>query len=488
VTAYALRTQVAFGWPRVETRGMKYVRGKHVHFMGIGGIGVSGLARLARAAGATVSGCDRRLSPAAAGLVQDGVRVWIRHSPEHLAGVDILVHTSAIREADPELIAARAQGIEVVSRLPMLLKIAEDKQLVGIAGSHGKTTTTALVSALLVEAGMEPWCAVGGVSETFESNARAGASDWFVAELDESDGHIADASCAVAVLTNVDREHFEHYGDFEEICRTFRSYLANVADDGCAIVCADSHAALTLARASGKRFLAYGLGESAAFRAVDVELGPDSSVFTAETPSGRIESLRLGLTGVHNVQNAMAVVAIAAELGVSEQVLRRTLEHAPHVGRRMEIHALGRGVTVIVDYAHHPAKVAATLAAVRLKSPGRVIAVFQPHRYSRTLHLGAEFGPAFAGVPPVHLSQARTTPVDRLIVLPIYSASEDPIPGVTGEVVARAAREAGVNATYVRSREDALAELTRTLRRSDTLLLMGAGDVNELLEDLRARL
>jgi len=464
------------------------VRGRHVHFMGIGGIGVSGLARLALAAGATVSGCDRRVSGPAKALAADGAKISRRHSPDHLAGVDILVHTSAIRENEPELVAARAQGIEVVSRLPMLLKLAEEKLLLGVAGSHGKTTTTSLMSALLVEAGLDPWCAVGGVSDTFGSNARPGSGEWFVAELDESDGHIAAASCRVAVLTNVDREHFEHYRDFEDICRTFRCYLKGVTDDGLAVVCADSQPASTLARASGKRCVFYGLSEGAEYRAENIRLGPDGSIFDAVMPRGTMRDVVLGLTGVHNVQNAMAVVAVADEIGVDEDALRRMLGCAPRVGRRMEMHELPRGVQAIVDYAHHPAKVAATLAAVRLKTSGRVVALFQPHRYSRTQHLGAEFGPAFAGAPPRHLAEARTRAVDRLLVLPIYSASEDPIPGVTGELVARAAREAGVDARYVKSREDALMELGLTLRRGDTLLLLGAGDVNEMLEELRGRL
>lgn len=488
MTAYALRVETPYVRVLDRVRGIHVVRGRHVHFMGISGIGVSGLARLALEAGAHVSGCDRKVSPSAAALVEDGVRVSTHHSPDHLAGVDILVHTSAVRENEPEVVAARAQGIEVVSRLPMLLKIAEDKRLVGVAGSHGKTTTTSLVAALLVQAGFDPWCAVGGVSETFESNARAGHSDWFVAELDESDGHIAEAQCHIAVLTNVDREHFEHYADFESICRTFRHYLAGTSDSGAAVVCADSHSARALAHASGKRCLYYGLGPTATYRAVNIELGPDSSSFDASIPGASITGLKLGLTGIHNVQNAMAAIAIAVELGISEADIRQALERAPRVGRRMETHDLPRGVRAIIDYAHHPAKVAATVSAVRLKAPGRVVAVFQPHRYTRTLHLGADFGPAFAGVPPVHLPDVAAIPVDRLLVMPIYAASEDPIPGVSGRIVSEAARKAGVNAQYVDSHDTLLATLARDLREGDTLLLLGAGDVNEMLEDLRAAL
>jgi len=480
------------------------VRGRHVHFMGIGGIGVSGLARLARAAGATVSGCDRKAGPVAAELAREGIAVQYGHSPDHLAGVDILVHTSAVRETEPELLAAEALGVHVEGRLPMLLRLAEGHRLLGVAGSHGKTTTTALAAALLLEAGFDPWCAVGGVVDVLGSNVRAGRAEsrdtsegrapgWFVAELDESDGHIAAASCELAILTNVDREHFDHYADFESICRAFGAFLANTRPDGAIVACADSPSALALARASGRRVLAYGLGRGSEFRAEDIELSAGSSRFTARTPSGAIAYCELGLAGLHNVQNAMAIVALASELGVGEDVLRRTLARGVRVGRRMEARELPRGVRAIVDYAHHPAKVAATVAAVRLSPHRRLIAVFQPHRYTRTLHLGAEFGPAFAGRLPVHLdgpcADRPTRGVDDLIVLPIYAASEDPIPGVTGEVVASSAREAGIaTARYVESREEAIRDLAETLRPGDTLLVLGAGDVDSLTDELRERL
>lgn len=489
MTAHALRVETCIEDQSIS--GFELVRGKHVHFMGICGIGVSGLARLVKAAGATVSGCDKKLTSSAGALISEGIAVRSGHSPEHLAGVDILVHTSAVRDMEPEVLAAQSLGIPIEGRLPMLLRIAEGKRLLGVAGSHGKTTTTALASALLIEAGLDPWCAVGGEVDILGSNARAGKGDWFVAELDESDGYIADASCELAVLTNVDRDHLDHYKDFESICRAFGGFLANTSQRGCIVACADSPAALALARASGRRVRTYGLGEEAEFRAVDLELGGESSRFSLRTPDVTIKDLHLGLVGIHNIQNAVAIAAIALELAISEDVLRRTLERGVRVRRRLERRVLPRGVLAIVDYAHHPAKVAATVAAVRLSRPGRVIAVFQPHRYSRTLHLGAEFGPAFAGVVPRHLGawEGPHRGVDDLIVLPVYAASEDPISGVSGELVARAARSNGVpSARYVESREDAVRELVGILRQGDTLLILGAGDVDSLVEDLQAAL
>jgi UDP-N-acetylmuramate--alanine ligase len=488
VTSHALRADTWADWPVDAPRGIEAVRDTHVHFMGIGGIGVSGLARLTLPAAARLSGCDRNVRGPAAALAREGVKVWRRHSPDHLKDVDTLVYSSAVRQTEPEILAARARGIRVVGRLPMLLKLCEDRPMLGVAGAHGKTTTTSLAAALLVNAGLDPSCLVGGITDAFGSNARAGQGEWCVVELDESDGYIAEAACRIAVLTNVDREHFEHYDDFESICRSFRSYLEATSDDGVVIACADSMPARALARACARRVLTYGLTAEADVRAEDVRLGPSSSTFRAVGPDGIVGEVTLGLAGIHNVQNAMAAVAVALELGIERDVLLRTLASAPRVGRRMESRALGRGIRAVVDYAHHPAKVAATISAVRLSAPGRVVAVFQPHRYTRTLHLGEEFGPAFGGEPPRHLAGAATRPVDRLLVLPIYSASEDPIPGVTGEIVARAATRAGVNASYVRSREAVLHELAVTLRSDDTLLVLGAGDVDELVEELRGRL
>jgi len=490
LTATALRVETrtpAVG--RTGLPGEALVKGRHVHFMGIGGVGVSGLARLADAAGAIVSGCDRKLGPKARAFAAEGKSISVGHSPDHLRGIDILVHTGAVRPDEPELVAARARGIEVVDRLPMLLKLAEGKRFLGIAGSHGKTTTSTLAAALLIEAGLDPSCAIGGASDVVGGNARAGKGDWFVAEVDESDGLIADAACEIAILTNVDREHFDHYDGFESICRTFGRFLANTPPDGAIVACADSAAALSLARNSSKRVISYGLGAGADYRAVNARLEGDGSRFDIETPSGEMHDVFVAMPGLHNVQNATAVAAAASHIGLSEEALRRALGAAPNIERRLESHDLPRGAKMIIDYAHHPAKVAALVSSVRLFAPGRVIAVFQPHRYTRTLHLGADFGPAFAGGSPAHLPGLESRAVDELLVLPIYAASEDPIEGVTGEIVADAARRAGVERVqYAESRDAALSHLLATLREGDTVLLVGAGDVNALAEDLRERL
>jgi UDP-N-acetylmuramate--alanine ligase len=474
------------GW---RAAGAEIVRGKRVHFMGIGGVGVSGLARLARAAGAEVSGCDRKVTGTAAELRREGVCVLEGHSPEHLDGVDLLCHTAAVRETEPELTAARAKGMEAVSRLPMLLKLAEGRRFLGVAGSHGKTTTSALLAKLLVEAGLDPTCAVGGVSAALGGNARAGSGDWFVAEIDESDGFIEEAACEVAVLTNVDLEHVDRYPDLASVSRAFGRFLANTRDGGAVVACADSPRAATIARSSAGRVTLYGLSESADVRAEAVELGAGGSRFRAVGPQGAVDGLTLPLPGLHNVQNAAAVAAVAFELRVSEEALRRALAWAPRVERRFSESSLPNGARLIVDYAHHPAEIAATVAAARFGAEGKLVAVFQPHRYSRTKRLGEGLGAAFAGEVPAHLPGVEGAAVDDLIVLPVYAASEDPLPGATPDVVADSARRGGVaSARTVGSREAALDELARAARPEDTVLVLGAGDVNGLADDLRARI
>jgi UDP-N-acetylmuramate--alanine ligase len=430
-----------------------------------------------------------KLGPKARAFADEGKSISVGHSPDHLDGVDILVHTGAVRPTEPELIAARARGIEVVDRLPMLVRLAEGKRFFGVAGSHGKTTTTTLAAALLIEAGLDPSCVVGGASDAVGGNARSGRGEWFVAEVDESDGLIADAACELVILTNVDREHFDHYDGFESICRTFGRFLANTPEDGVVVACADSAAALSLARNSGKRVVSYGLGEHADFRAENVRLEADGSRFDITTPAGTMRDVFVAMPGLHNVQNATAIVAAASHIGIAEDALRLALGRAPNIERRLESHDLPRGAKMIIDYAHHPAKVAALVSAVSLFAQGRVIAVFQPHRYTRTKHLGADFGPAFAGGAPAHLPGLNSRAVDELMVLPIYAASEDPIEGITGEVVADAARRAGVERVrYLESPGDALKHLLATVREGDTILLVGAGDVNALADELRERL
>ena len=504
--------------------GADIVRGRHVHFMGIGGIGVSALAHLARAAGAVVSGCDAKLNDITSSFAREGCRIFCGHSPEHLEGVDLLERTSPTRPDEAELLAARAKGIPVFDRLPMMLRLAEGRKLLGVAGSHGKTTTSALAASVLIEAGLDPSCVVGGLvrattafnkdgqdtqdardstelaevrsqscpscasllndvpfADVIGSNARPGGGEWFVAEIDESDGHIADAACDIAILTNVDREHLDRYATLDDVLSVFAAFLSNVRDGGLVVACADSATALAVARASGKRFATYGLSERADFRAENIELGAGGSRFDVATPSGVIGNLYLSSVGAHNVQNAMAVAAVAAELGVPEDALRRAFERAPRVARRWEEYDLPRGARMIVDYAHHPAEIAATVAAARLGAKGRLVAVFQPHRYTRTRDLGGEFGPAFSRT-------CRGAGVDELIVMPIYAASEDPIPGVTAAITAKSARRAGVtSARSVESRQealDALEEVARSLGEGDTLLVLGAGDVNTLADDL----
>lgn len=466
--------------------GENILRGKHVHFMGIGGVGVSALARIAQQSGAEVSGCDLKQGRHFDELTNSKTQTHLGHSPLHLEGVDILVHTGAVSPDEPELLAARSMGIEIYDRMPMLMRLSEGRKLVGIAGSHGKTTSSTMAAALMIEAGLDPVSAIGGASDILGTNARCGNGDWFVAEVDESDGHIKDMSCQIAIVTNVDREHFEHYADIDEIKNTFKSFLKNTPDDGGAIVCADSDTAISVVKDSGQKYVTYGFKEGATYCVTNVELSPAHSTFDIVTPTQTIHQLKVKMPGLHNVQNAAAIVALADRLDIPESILRTSLLKKLNIERRMESYNLPKGVRLISDYAHHPAKVGALIAAVRLSTPGRLIAVFQPHRYTRTRHLGAEFGPAFAAKLPRHLPQVNSRGVDKLFVLPIYAASEMPLPGITGELVAEAATNAGVgDVKYLDSLQAAKEELVNCIEPNDTIVLIGAGDIDSLAASVR---
>lgn len=470
-----------------------FLRGRHVHFMGVGGVGISALARLAASDGARVSGCDKSLNAEALALARLGVRLFEGHSPEHLDGVDLLVHTSAVRDGEPELVAARRLGIEVESRLPMLLRLGRLRRLAGVAGSHGKTTTAAILAWVLLEGGLDPSVALGGYVRAgsgqegpLRGNARVGKGDWFVAEIDESDGFISQAVCDLAVITNVDRDHLESYGSFDGLCAAFAALARNVPESGTVLVCADSEAALSASRAARGRVVTYGLG-GGEFRAEVKKLSADGTLFDLRTPSGKLEGLSLPLPGLHNVQNAVAAAAAGAVLGVGPDLLRRALASAPSVSRRLDRHVLPSGLEVLHDYAHHPSEIAAAVSTARLLAgPRRLLAVFQPHRYTRTAALGEELGRAFAGEVPPHLPGLEGCRVDELLVTDVYTADEEPIPGVSGERVATAAASSGVRCRYIPDRAELADVLQREASPEDFLLILGAGDIDSLVHALRA--
>ena len=446
-----------------------------VHFMGIAGAGMSGLALLARQQGVTITGCDND-SSGAADLAALGVEIWRGHDPGHVVGARALVVTAAVPGDHPELERARALGVPVVRRADALSQAVAGGTVVAVAGTHGKTTTTVMVTEALAAAGRDPTGLAGGRVARWGGNARVGGGDLYVVEADEFDRAFLSLAPNVAVVNNVEADHLECYGGtvaaledaFVEFAGRARRAIVGTDDAGAARVAA--RLAVPVWRV--------GLGESAAadVRIADPELRERGSTARIELPGGRTLALRLQVPGLHNVRNAAAALAVVHELGADLERALAALAEFGGVGRRFERVGEARGVTVVDDYAHHPTEVAATLAAARQAFPRhRVVAVFQPHLFSRTALHGEALGRALAAA-------------DVVVVAPIYAAREQPLAGVSAELVARGAARAGATTIAVRERAGVTERVVETVRAGDVVFTLGAGDITRVGPELLARL
>jgi UDP-N-acetylmuramate--alanine ligase len=449
---------------------------RHAHFVGIGGAGMSGIAEVLAQYDLEVSGCDLAAGEATERLATLGIRVERGHAPEHLEGVDLVVVSSAIESRNPEVRAARERGITVVRRAEMLAELMRLKYGIAVAGTHGKTTTTSLVGAILVEAGLDPTVIVGGRLRVSGTGARLGESDYLVVEADEFDRSFLTLAPILAVITNVDRDHLDTYEDLEEIRDAFVTFASRVPFFGQVIACADDpNVRGLLPRLADRRVVTYGLDGDWDLVATNLETDAAGSRFDLRhRQRGELGRVAIPLPGLHNVRNALAAIGIGLALGVEVPTLARALESFGGVHRRFERLGTFQGAEVVDDYAHHPTEVAATLAAARQVYPRRtLVAVFQPHLYSRTRDLAAEFGRALLGA-------------DRVLVTDVYPSREAPIPGVSGELVVAAARAAGHG--RVESCEDWRAAKARLadVGEGDVVLTLGAGDVYRLGHELVA--
>jgi UDP-N-acetylmuramate--alanine ligase len=453
----------------------------HVHFVGIGGAGMSGIAEVLLDYDVKVSGCDQGRSEATERLEALGVRVDIGHSGDHLAGVDLLVRSSAVSRDNPEVLAAKDRGIPVVRRAEMLAELMRLKYGIAVAGTHGKTTTTSLVGAILTDAGLDPTVIVGGRLRASGTGARIGKSSYLVAEADEFDrSFLRLLSPVVAVVTCVDRDHLDTYRDLTEIEDAFVSFAAKVPFFGQIVACLDDAGVQRiLPRLEGHRITTYGLSPQADIAATAVEATPQGTSFTVRRNRregsedlGRVE---LPLLGLHNVRNTLAAIGVGLALDLELEAMVRPIAAFPGVHRRFERLGTWRGAAVVDDYAHHPTEVEATLQAARQAFPRSAIhAVFQPHLYSRTRDLAEEFGRALLGA-------------DHAVVTEIYPSREAPIAGVSGEAVVKAARASGHRAvSFVPSWGEVPALLAERVQEGDLILTLGAGDIYRLGVQLAA--
>jgi len=440
---------------------------KKIHFVGIGGIGMSGLAEILTGRGMTVTGCDLKHSSATTLLASRGVDVRIGHDTAHLAGVDAVVVTAAVRGANVEVDAARERGIEIIRRKELLAAIVDEKRGVGVSGTHGKTTTSAMIATVLEDAGLDPTVIIGGMLRNIASNAKSGAGDVIVVEADEYDRTFHELHPEVAVITNIEADHLEYYDSFDNIVEAFRIFTDNVKPGGAIIGCVDDPAvaALLKRRGNDRKIVRYGLGSGADLTARNLRFDERGSTFDVEG----VGSFKLLVPGQHNVHNALAAIAVARELGVNPEAIARGVAKFLGVDRRFQILGDYNGALVVDDYAHHPTEIRATLDAARSGYPQRrVVALFQPHLYSRTRDFAVEFGESLRGA-------------DVAFVAPIYAAREMPIEGVSSRMIADATN--GIE-FLDRSHIEIINELRRRLQPDDVFIAMGAGDVHEIAEAL----
>jgi UDP-N-acetylmuramate--alanine ligase len=450
-------------------------RVRHVHFIGVGGIGMSGLAEILRTLEFDVSGSDLRAGENTRALERLGVRIDVGHRAENVRGADVIVYSSAIDERNPEIVQARALGVPVISRAEMLAELMRVKYGIAIAGSHGKTTTTSLVATILRAAGFDPTVVVGGRMAAF-GNARLGAGDLLVAEADESDGSFLRLTPTIAVVTNIDPEHLDFYGTHDALKEAFVQFTEKVPFYGLAVLCLDHPHVQELLPRIGRRHVTYGLTPQADYHARNIEMKGLRSSFVAYRRGEPLGEFVLRMPGRHNVLNTLAAIAVADELEVPLDVTKQALTSFNGVARRFTIVAEVSGVALVDDYGHHPAEVQATLAAARGAYPGRVIVAFQPHRYSRTALLFDDFTRAF-------------NDADVLFLVDIYAAGEKPMEGVNAERLARGIADHGHHAvTHVADRQTLPDRIARIAQPGDVVIALGAGDVNKILPGIAAAL
>ncbi len=446
----------------------------HLHFIGIGGSGMSGIAEVLINLGYTVSGSDMQAGAVTQRLGALGARIMLGHQAANIAGADAIVVSTAVQADNPEVVAAREAGIPIVPRAQMLAELMRLKQGIAVAGTHGKTTTTSLIASILGEGGFDPTFVIGGRLNAAGANARLGKGDFLVAEADESDASFLRLSPVISVVTNIDADHMETYGhDFGKLKQAFVDFLERLPFYGVAVLCTDDPNVNEIIPRVTKQIVRYGLNEQANIRAEDVRADNGRMHFTAVRRNGSVSRLpiTLNLPGVHYVQNALAAIAVATEVGASDESIIKALGEFRGVGRRFQRYgelplAHGGTVTVIDDYGHHPVEMTATIAAARGAFPERrLVLAFQPHRYSRTRDCFEDF------------VQVLGT-VDVLLLTEVYAAGEAPVVAADGRALARALRVAGkVEPRFVESVNDLPSALIDTLRDGDVLLTMGAGSI-----------
>lgn len=454
-----------------------FFKKQHLHFVGIGGIGMSSIAEVLLNLGYTISGSDQKLSPITARLASLGAKIYEGHAAANVGDAKAVVVTSAVNEANPEIQEARRLQIPVIPRGELLAELMRLKFGIAVGGSHGKTTTTSMIATILNHAGLDPTVVVGGKVATMGgSNARVGKSEFLVVESDESDGSFLKLAPIFAIVTNIDREHLDHYANLDEIRDAFAQFVNKVPFYGAAFLCLDDENVQQILPRINRRTITYGKTAQADFEVSSITCDHQQSHFHLRHGNDDLGAFELNVPGEHNVLNATAAIATALELEIKRDIIREGLAQFRGVDRRFQVKGIEHGITVVDDYGHHPTEIRATLAAARACSPRRLHVLFQPHRYTRTMHLMDEFGRSFHNA-------------DRVLVLDIYPASEQPIEGVTSEALVDRMRQYGHRgAEYVGSIGNGVTEMIGDVQPGDMIITLGAGSVSSASEMILEKL
>lgn len=448
----------------------------YYHFIGIGGIGMSGIARLMLKSGFKVSGSDLKENRITDELKSLGAKISIGHNASNIAGQDVLVYSSAIREDNPEILRAKALGIPLIKRAQALAGLMRGKTAITVSGSHGKTTTTSLVSYMLLEAGLSPTVAIGGILNNIDTNACLGDGDFFVAEADESDGSFLNYTPRYSIITNIDREHLDYYHNFDNELDAFKSFIERTQKGGCVFACFDDPNLLNILSIYKGKHLSFGLNSGADISAKNISFTGLLSDFDCYFKDKFVSRFHLALGGKHNISNSLAVIGLGMELGIDLECIRRTLRGYKGAHRRLETKFKSDKYLVIDDYAHHPSEIKATLAAIANLKAGRKIVIFQPHRYTRTQLLLNDFAKSF--------DQS-----DYLIITDIYAASEQPIEGVAAQKLIEKIKEhAEDKEVLYLPKEDILNHILGIIRENDLVITLGAGDIVKVSDALAEKL
>jgi UDP-N-acetylmuramate--alanine ligase len=450
-----------------------------IHFIGIGGIGMSGIAEVLANLEFEVRGSDANRSKNTERLEKIGVKIYEGHAAENIADAEVVVYSSAIKDDNPEMVRARELGLPVIPRAEMLAELMTLKPYsVAVSGTHGKTSTTSMIATVLGHAGVDPTTIVGGVVDTLGSNARLGESEWFVTEADESDRSFLMLYPTIAVVTNIDKEHMESYKDMDDVVQCFTDFVNKVPFYGAAVICLDDPNIQLLIPNIKRRRITYGLTAQADLSARNIEYTGDFGCsFDVVRGDENLGSIKLPVPGKHNVYNALAATAVAMELEVPFSEIADAFSHFKNADRRFQVKGEANGILVVDDYGHHPTEIVATLEAAKKGSAGRrTVVVFQPHRFSRTRDLMEDFVVAFNNA-------------DALFLLDIYPASEKPIEGITAEVLAENIRRFGhKNVTYIGGVETAADKVAEFLQPNDLVITLGAGSVTKLADEILAKI